>query len=121
VPIQVTLPPDTESPSRARHFVCDALSGREAPLDVVALLVSEVVTNAVLHARSEVTLTVRIDNQSVRVEVADRSAAVPEQRPFTDDAVTGRGMYLVEQLADHWGTDPAADGKVVWFELVHAA
>jgi hypothetical protein len=68
-----------------------------------------------------VTLTVRIDSGSVRVEVADKSDALPEQRAFTDEAVTGRGMYLVEQLADDWGTAPAADGKVVWFELVHAA
>jgi anti-sigma regulatory factor (Ser/Thr protein kinase) len=121
VPIQVTLPPDTESPSRARHFVCDALSGRQAPLDVVALLVSEVVTNAVLHARSEVVLTVRIDELSVRVEVEDKSSALPQQRPMTDEAMTGRGMFLVEELADNWGTAPVADGKVVWFELVNAA
>ena len=121
MPLQVTLPPDTESPSRARHFVCDALSGRHAPLDVVALLVSEIVTNAVLHARSEVTLTVRMDSDSVRVEVADNSVAAPQQRPISDEAVTGRGMFLVEQLADDWGTSPAGDGKVVWFELVHAA
>lgn len=119
----VTLPPDTESPRRARHFVRDLLieDNLADTLDIVTLLVSEVVTNAVLHARSEVTLTVRRDGAAVRVEVADHSMAKAAPQPVTPDSTTGRGMHLVEELADAWGTQPAPDGKIVWFECAGAA
>ena len=93
----------------------------ESTLEVVTLLVSEVVTNAVLHARSDVMITVRNDGTVVRVEVADRSEAPPVQRPVVEDSMTGRGMVLVDELADAWGTRPSVHGKVVWFELGCAA
>ncbi|MPZ72990.1 MAG: ATP-binding protein [Nitriliruptorales bacterium] len=113
------LPPDTESPRRARRFVRDALLDDQVDttLDVVTLLVSEVVTNAVLHARSDVTVRVRNDGRIVRVEVTDKSPAPPVQQYLSREATTGRGMVLVEALADAWGTNPGSDGKTVWFEL----
>ena len=85
--------------------------------DVVTLLVSEMVTNAVLHARTEVHLSIEHDAAGIRVEVSDLSPAAPAVRHFTQQAATGRGMKLVEQLADRWGTEPLPDGKVVWFEV----
>jgi anti-sigma regulatory factor (Ser/Thr protein kinase) len=125
VPTQqvVTLPPDTESPRRARHFVRELLieDNISDTLEIVTLLVSEVVTNAVLHARSEVTVSVRRDGHAVHVEVADRSSSAPIPQSVTPDSTTGRGMHLVEELADAWGTKSAPDGKIVWFECAGAA
>jgi anti-sigma regulatory factor (Ser/Thr protein kinase) len=120
--IQVLLPPDTDSPRRARRFVEDALCDG-APADVVelaVLLVSEVVTNAILHARSSVRVAITWDNQRLRVEVADKSAARPVARQFAPDSGTGRGLRLIEELSDAWGTQLVVDGKVVWFELAGA-
>ena len=120
--IELTLPPDTDSPRRARRFLQDALDARapEGVLDVATLLLSEVVTNAVLHARTEVRVAVSWVADRLRVEVADASPLAPTPRNFSEDAGTGRGMLLVAELADDWGTQPAEPGKVVWFELAAA-
>lgn len=83
----------------------------------VALLVSELVTNAVLHARSATRLTIDRDGATLRVSVWDGSAARPRLRPYTPDAVTGRGLLLVERIASRWGVDEGSGGKSVWFEL----
>lgn len=96
-------------------------AGRIELADTAALLVSEVVTNAVLHARSQVHLTVDCDGRAVRVEVADSSPAAPARRSFTPNAGTGRGLLLVDELADAWGLERADDGKIVWFEVGSAA
>ena len=117
-PSDVTLPPDTQSPWRARRFVAETLGDATPTVaDVVSLLVSEIVTNAVLHARTEVHVSIDLDRDTVRVEVADECVAGPAVRHVTRQAATGRGMKLVEQLADRWGTEPRDGGKVVWFEL----
>ena len=85
--------------------------------DMVLLLVSEVVTNAVLHARSQIKLGVGWNGDAVRVEVADHSPLVATPRRFSEMATTGRGMQMVDQVADVWGLQPVADGKVIWFEV----
>ena len=116
--VEVTLPPDTQSPSRARRLVESALASDPTEVvEVVTLLVSEAVTNAVLHAGTEVRVRIGHDGQSVRVEVADASPALPVVRHTSGAAATGRGMLLIDQLADNWGQHTSADGKVVWFEL----
>ena len=117
---QQTLPPEPASASAARRFAKDVLQElRESDLaDVVALLVSELVTNAVLHAGSPVQLAVRRRGQNVRIEVADESPVAPGVRDYDDDATTGRGLGLLEMLAESWGVDAGdAGGKVVWFEV----
>ena len=86
-------------------------------VEIVTLLVSEMVTNAVLHAGTELTLRIGHEGQSVRVEVSDGSCAMPNVRPVTDDSSTGRGLWLIEELADAWGQQTRADGKTVWFEV----
>ena len=84
----------------------------------MTLLVSEMVTNAVLHAGTEVVLRIGHEGTSVRVEVTDGSAAMPgDVRLANDESATGRGMWLVEELADAWGQRSHANGKVVWFEV----
>jgi anti-sigma regulatory factor (Ser/Thr protein kinase) len=119
VAVEVVLPPDTESPRRARSVVRAALDGEaNGVTDMALLLVSEVVTNAVLHARSEIQLRVGWNGEAIRVEVVDHSHAMPATRQFSELATTGRGMQLVDQVATTWGSDRREDGKVVWFELI---
>jgi hypothetical protein len=85
--------------------------------DTVVLLVSEMVTNAVLHARSPSELVIRLDAPRLRVEVHDGSGRAPTRKNYAEDAGTGRGMMIVENLASAWGVDLRDAGKVVWFEL----
>jgi hypothetical protein len=82
------------------------------------LMVSELVGNAIIHAGGEITVTVRVDDGRVRVEVHDGSRVLPE--PQKDDPLRpgGYGLRIVQTLAFSWGVIPvAADGKTVWFEL----
>lgn len=117
-PSDVTLPPDTQSPWRARCFVAETLSDDTATVaDIVSLLVSEIVTNAVLHARTEVRVSIERAEDTIRVEIADECVSGPQVRHVTRQASTGRGLQLVDQLSDRWGTEPRQGGKVVWFEL----
>lgn len=107
----------TTTPRRARQVVAERCAGASR-LDDLLLCVSEVVTNAVLHARSAPTLTVSIDGQRVRVEVADTDPSLPVRRERSLTSSTGRGLLLLDDLTDDWGTTPVTGGKVVWFELV---
>lgn len=87
-------------------------------LEVLLLLLSEVVTNAVLHARTGGAVTAAATDDGVRVEVSDGSTSRPVRRPFTEMSPTGRGLHLLDRLATSWGIDDvAAGGKVVWFEV----
>ena len=82
----------------------------------VVLGVSEVVTNAVVHARTEITVTVRHLPQTIRVEVHDLDPRVPRTRNVPVDAESGRGLSLVEALGLRWGVQPQVPGKTVWIE-----
>lgn len=120
---QRTLPPEPASASAARRFTQEVLSDwQEGDLsEIVALLVSELVTNAVLHAASPVDVALRRRGPAVRVEVADTSPVIPGAREFGDDATTGRGLALIDALSEDWGVDTIPqDGKVVWFEVLSA-
>jgi len=92
----------------------------ESLLDDVQLLVSELVTNAVVHAGSDVEVAVRLLTDSIRIEVVDRAptASVP-LRPSSPDShdESGRGLLLVETMASAWGVEPMDGGKAVWFEV----
>jgi anti-sigma regulatory factor (Ser/Thr protein kinase) len=83
----------------------------------VTLLVSELVGNAVVHAGSEVELTVRLIADRLRVDVVDHSTNVPHRRDAGEEDLTGRGSELVEILATSWGISGRPDGKSVWFEI----
>jgi anti-sigma regulatory factor (Ser/Thr protein kinase) len=115
------LPPVTTSVGAARRLVAETLTAAGFDSDVVdtaLLLTSEVVTNAVLHAHTEVHVRVRADS-GVRVEVIDGSAVVPGQRRHDPESITGRGLDLVQALATAYGVTPSPDGtgKTVWFVL----
>jgi anti-sigma regulatory factor (Ser/Thr protein kinase) len=92
--METMLPPDTASARLARGFAVDALHefGLDEHADLVTLLVSELVTNSILHARTDVTLRVVRNGSVLRVEVADASPVQPLQHNFRTDAATGRGM-----------------------------
>jgi anti-sigma regulatory factor (Ser/Thr protein kinase) len=114
------LPADRTAPSRARRFVSDALQAWGISSDTIAdavLLVSELVTNALLHARSAPSVEVTHRELVIRCDVTDSSPLVPRRRHYANDAVTGRGMALVEALATRWGSERDGVGKRVWFEL----
>ena len=114
------LSADTASASRARRFVDEVLSRWHCGelLDDVQLLVSELVTNAVVHAGSDVEIAVRLLVDSVRIEVVDRApdATLRASSPAVEDE-SGRGLLLVETLASAWGVEPLDGGKAVWFEV----
>ena len=115
----LALRPVPASAGAARQFVDETLGGWgcHAFIDATRLLVSELVTNAVLHARTELTLVLRMTSRGVRVEVRDSNPASPVVRHYEEEAMTGRGLALVEQLAERWGVEPNGSGKAVWFEL----
>jgi len=107
------------SAGEARAFVARALADWERVDDsgTVALLTSEVVTNAVIHAKSAVRLTVRLSGHTVRVTVADEDGHVPGLRSAGWAEESGRGLMLVNALSGAWGVHATEHGKQVWFEL----
>ncbi|TGN76476.1 ATP-binding protein [Streptomyces bauhiniae] len=116
-----TLPRAPESAMTARRLVRAALStwGLNDLMDDTLLIVSELVANAVRHARRD-SIRVVVERRTprrVRAAVADFSLDRPEPSPPTVDAEDGRGLFLVMTLAMNWGTDERRWGKVVWAEL----
>lgn len=114
--------PAPSSVSAARRFVTECLEQWELETVVwtVQLLLSELATNAVLHAGGNgFTVGVEsLDDGGVRLTVADQSPRAPRLRDYGTGATTGRGVALVDQLARGWGVEPRTDGKAVWCEVV---
>jgi anti-sigma regulatory factor (Ser/Thr protein kinase) len=115
--------PDPIAVRGAREFALGALGDAVATaqdpafVERVLLVVSELATNAVLHARTPFVVRMTGGGGSVRVAVFDTSAGHPEPGAPDPTAVTGRGLGIVEALASRWGVESAADGKWVWAEL----
>jgi len=86
-------------------------------VETARLLVSEVVTNAVLHAQTELLLTLDRDDTSINVKVADSSPLLPVMQTHGTDAGTGRGLKVLDKMASRWGTYRTEEGKIVWFEI----
>lgn len=107
------------SVARIRRFAAQA-ARRSAPAvdaDTVALLVSEVATNALVHGDGKVRVRVRPTERGLRVEVHDDNPALPARRQATPLDEGGRGIALVEALSSGWGAERTDDGKTVWFEV----
>src|SRR5690348_7871255 len=117
------LPADHNSPGLARVAIRGALqeSGLGAVLDEALLLSTELVTNSVVHAGTDVELEIIAGNGSVTVSVLDFKAgplfSAAAGSDVVDLAERGRGLQLVDALAAAWGTLHFADGKGVWFRL----
>lgn len=106
------------APRAARRFTASVLegSGLDGLAYDVMIVVSELSANAVQHAGSDFSVTIRIDDDALFVGVADASP-FPALRRSSGLATSGRGLGLVDALADRWGTDPAESGKLVWAEF----
>ncbi|WP_075692280.1 PAS domain S-box protein [Streptomyces acidiscabies] len=85
--------------------------------DDARLLVSEVLTNALQHAQGPLGLHLRRTTADVTIEISDHSPHLPQPRLAAPDDESGRGLLLVDTLADSWGVRPTDDGKTTWFTL----
>ena len=108
------------SPAVARRFLathgCSA--HQAAVLEDAQLLVSETVTNAVIHAAPPLLLAVDCDGTMMEVRVRDGTPLPPAGRAARPDDENGRGLVLMDVLAEHWGVEPVPpDSKEVWFRL----
>lgn len=118
-PAAVTLDPDARSVVEARRAAREALQAWDVESCewVVSQLVSELATNAVLHAGTVFRVVLTLRKRRLRCEVIDGSARPPRLRHYTAEAATGRGLRLVDKLSSAWGVVPGPGGKTVWFEL----
>jgi anti-sigma regulatory factor (Ser/Thr protein kinase) len=113
-----TFAPNPSEVFAARHFVACVLERWGMDSEDLPLLVSELATNAVLHARSDFEVTVIRSRQRVRVEVFDQNTRLPSFAVAPTDAYSGRGLMLLRGLSTNWGVEPHSGvGKTIWFEL----
>jgi anti-sigma regulatory factor (Ser/Thr protein kinase) len=101
----------------ARIFVASVLLTWGVDTDDAVLLVSELATNAVLHARSEFGVCVSHEGDRVRVEVSDDNSRLPSFVTVPDDANSGRGLLLLQTVSGSWGVESHGSGKTIWFEM----
>ncbi len=118
-PLHLELPAVAESAARVRAGLREMLGeARGQQAEVAALLLTELVSNAVRHAGGEIVVRASLRGPVLMAEVSDGSERAPrvtgERRSDTE---SGRGMLLIDQLADRWGVEPLPTGKRVWFEL----
>lgn len=110
--------PEPSQVAVARRFARSALEEWGLVAEDIPLLVSELATNAVLHARSDFQIRIVANEDRVRVEVTDHNTRLPSFSVVPDDAYSGRGLMLVQASAAAWGVEAHSDqGKTIWFEL----
>lgn len=121
--MRTELPGDLRAPAAARHFI-DAplrdLLGRAArpQAEDVVLVVSELVTNAVRASAEVIGLTLLVDEERVEISISDDAAGWPKPRAAGWEDPSGRGLAIVDELADSWHTTELHPGKritVTWF------
>jgi anti-sigma regulatory factor (Ser/Thr protein kinase) len=117
--ISFDIPAGSNAPKTARQLLSDVLALWDCDDvdDVAALLTSELVTNVVKHARTDLVLEVSLRSSILRVAATDDDPTLPERRTPDAEATTGRGLYLIEALAHEWGVEPRPGGKTVWFDV----
>lgn len=136
--VQLEVRPDPAEVGRARRWARSRLAGSGIEVDeplaeTLILLISELVTNAVVHTGCPAVLRMRLPDVpdvaeeatgaagagpgTVRVEVADASARPPRPRHADDEETNGRGLELVDGLADRWGWQTEGAGKSIWCEV----
>ena len=116
-----SFPSEPASTRSARHFVLAALGRVPSRVrDQIAIMVGELAMNAVEHARTDFEVTVEIARGTLRVTVTDSAGNQPEAGPMPPPgSLRGRGLPIVDSLADDWGVlpSPFGPGKTIWFEL----
>lgn len=120
--VQLEVGPDPAEVGRARRWARSRLAGSgigdDEPLaETLILLISELVTNAVVHTGCPAVLRMLLGGPGVRVEVADASDRAPDRRQAAGDDTNGRGLELVDGLADRWGWQREGAGKRIWCEV----
>jgi len=120
---QYVAPGDPGALREARHLVRAAArpGGARGRADEIELVTDELVTNALMHTDGAAVVTLRSlpgPERRLRTEVEDASSALPRRREAGASGVSGRGLLLVDQLADAWGVEARGGGKVVWCEFV---
>ncbi|MGW0710157.1 ATP-binding protein [Streptomyces sp. NPDC002643] len=111
---------DLKAVPEARRALRELLRqwGRPGRSEIAELLTSELVTNALIHTDHDAVLTATVSPGGLHVEVRDFVGRRPTpQLPAADDGIHGRGLLLVQSLADAWGVRPHGVGKAVWFDL----
>ena len=83
----------------------------------VELVASELVTNVIRHAKTDLVVSVAVDGAKVRIEVVDGSSILPAARDLSKGSNGGLGLRLVEEISEAWGAEQRPDGKVVWAEV----
>ncbi|WP_327665275.1 SpoIIE family protein phosphatase [Streptomyces sp. NBC_00498] len=116
-------PGDPEALKAARHMIRHAVRawGAKDNADEIELVADEMITNALMHTEGPAIVTLRVltgADRRLRVDVEDTSSALPRRREAGEDGVSGRGLFLVDQLADVWGVEARGGGKCVWCEFV---
>lgn len=116
----LTFPAELTSVGAARRFLRATLRDWDnGSYDFAApLVLTELVTNATLHARTPYTVLLRLEPTHLVVEVVDSSPRLPRARDYALDAATGRGIKLVSSFSDTWGARPTPEGKVVWAHVL---
>ena len=106
-----------------RRFIAQTLREwqvDEARIESVLLVANELMANAIVHARSAPVLSLIETGNDLLLRVADASVSLPVARAATPDQSGGRGLLLVEALADRWGIDTSDSGKIVWVAFADA-
>ncbi|MEV0808010.1 SpoIIE family protein phosphatase [Micromonospora sp. NPDC050200] len=116
------MPAEPTAPSRVRHWMTAQLTEWRVPDAVIGaavLCTSELTTNALLHAGTAARVEIDLSPERLLVSVADSGTRGTVTRAQTDTLSSrGRGLGLIEQLSDAWGTDPTVRGSTVWFEIL---
>ncbi|SCG76173.1 SpoIIE family protein phosphatase [Micromonospora inositola] len=122
---RMEVPAEPTAPSRVRHWMTAQLTEWRVPEAVVGaavLCTSELTTNALLHAGTAARVEIDLSAERLLVSVADSGTRGTVTRAQTDTLSSrGRGLGLIEELSDAWGTDPTVRGSTVWFEILIAA
>ena len=115
----VRLPPQPSSVAEARTHMRDLVveCDREDLVESALLLTSEIVTNALLHAGTDIDVAGTVDAHGLLVEIGDGSAHLPSRRRYAATAGTGRGLLMLESMVDDWGVTSRPGGKTVWFRI----
>lgn len=111
-----TFPPEPRAVSQARRFVRACLANRGVSSEDAEFVVSELMGNVVQHARTPVTVKLEV-GRTLRLEVQDGNSIIPAIVDAAQDAESGRGLFIISNLAVNWGIDTTDDGKCVWVEL----